>query len=126
MKDGVMIINTSRGPLIDTNAVIEGLKTKKIGYLGLDVYEEEGDFFFEDLSSQVIQDDRLMRLCTFPNVIITGHQAFFTRTALEQIATVTLGNISDFLKGSFNKQNEVTAQAVKPPGAPTATPRAKN
>src|SRR5690606_2826797 len=78
MKEGVMIINTSRGPLIDSNAVIAGLKSARIGYLGLDVYEEEDDLFFEDLSGQVIQDDTFVRLLTFPNVLITGHQAFFT------------------------------------------------
>src|SRR5690606_15342603 len=81
MKQDVMIINTSRGPLIDSNAVIQGLKSGRIGYLGLDVYEEEDDLFFEDLSGQVIQDDTFVRLLTFPNVLITGHQAFFSREA---------------------------------------------
>ncbi|MHC4065627.1 MAG: 2-hydroxyacid dehydrogenase, partial [Planctomycetota bacterium] len=78
MKPGVMLINTSRGALVDTRAVIRGLKTGKIGYLGLDVYEEEADLFFQNLSDQVIQDDVFARLLTFPNVIVTGHQAFFT------------------------------------------------
>ena len=91
-----MLINTSRGGLIDTKAVIEGLKSEKIGYLGLDVYEEEADLFFEDLSGTVIKDDVFMRLLTFPNVLITGHQAFFTRNALKSIAEVTLQNVSDF------------------------------
>jgi D-lactate dehydrogenase len=95
MKTGVVLINTSRGALIDTAAVIEGLKSGKIGYLGLDVYEEEGDLFFEDLSNVVLQDDVFARLLTFPNVIITGHQAFFTRNALESIAQTTLANITD-------------------------------
>jgi hypothetical protein len=79
-KPGVMIINTSRGGLIDTPAVIEALKDGTVGHLGLDVYEEETDLFFEDLSGTVIQDDVFSRLLTFPNVIVTGHQAFFTRT----------------------------------------------
>jgi len=95
MKDGVMLINTSRGGLIDTEAVIQALKSGKIGYLGLDVYEQETDLFFEDLSESVIQDDVFERLLTFHNVIITGHQAFFTRNALEKIAETTLDNITD-------------------------------
>jgi len=96
MKPGVMLINTSRGALVDTPAVIEGLKSEKIGYLGLDVYEEEADLFFEDLSGRVIQDDVFMRLMTFPNVLITSHQAFFTATALEEIARVTMANLTAF------------------------------
>lgn len=99
MKDGVMLINTSRGALIDTAAVIEGLKVGKISHLGLDVYEEEGDLFFEDLSETVIQDDVFSRLLTFPNVLITGHQAFFTVEALEAIAAVTIANITAFAEG---------------------------
>jgi D-lactate dehydrogenase len=98
MKRGVMLINTSRGGLIDTQAVIQALKTEHIGYLGLDVYEEEGDLFFEDLSDRVIQDDVFTRLLSFPNVLITGHQAFFTENALQSIAQVTLQNITDFEK----------------------------
>lgn len=96
MKPGVMLINTSRGALVDTAAVIDGLKSGQIGYLGLDVYEEEGDLFFEDLSNLVLQDDIFARLLTFPNVVITGHQAFFTRNALESIAHTTLANITEF------------------------------
>lgn len=96
MKDGVMIINTSRGALLDTPAVIESLKNGKVGALGLDVYEEEGDLFFEDLSDKIIPDDTFTRLLTFPNVIITGHQAFFTREALKNIATTTIGNIAEW------------------------------
>lgn len=99
MKPGVMLINTSRGALIDTTAVIEGLKTGKIGNLGLDVYEEEGDLFFEDLSDKVIQDDVFSRLLTFPNVLITGHQAFFTAEALQAIAATTIANITAFAEG---------------------------
>ncbi len=96
MKNGAMLINTGRGGLIDTPAVIDGLKSKKIGYLGLDVYEEEGDLFFEDNSNRLLQDDVFARLLTFPNVVITGHQAFFTREALTAIADITLANISHF------------------------------
>ncbi len=96
MKPGVMIINTGRGALIDTAAAIEALKEGHIGYLGLDVYEEEGDLFFEDLSDTVIQDDVFSRLLTFPNVLITGHQAFFTEEALGAIAAATIANISAF------------------------------
>ena len=77
-----MLVNTSRGAVADTRAIIAGLKSGAIGYLGLDVYEEEEDLFFEDLSEQLIQDDVFARLLTFPNVLITGHQAFFTNTAL--------------------------------------------
>lgn len=99
MKKGVMIINTSRGAIIDTLAVIEGLKSGRIGYLGLDVYEEEDELFFEDLSNKVIQDDTFTRLLTFPNVLITGHQAFFTRQALENIAETTVSNITTVAKG---------------------------
>jgi D-lactate dehydrogenase len=100
MRDGVMVVNTSRGALIDTGAVIEGLKSGKIGHLGLDVYEEEGDLFFEDLSDTVIQDDTFSRLLTFPNVLITGHQAFFTVEALQAIADTTIANISAFADGT--------------------------
>ncbi len=102
MKDGVMLINTGRGGLIDTRAVIAGLKTKKIGYLGLDVYEEEGNLFFEDQSNNLLQDDIFARLLTFPNVVITGHQAFFTREALTSIATITLNNIRYFEQQEFS------------------------
>lgn len=94
MKSGAMLINTSRGALLDTAAVIEGLKAERIGALGLDVYEEEADLFFEDLSNRVIQDDVFARLLTFPNVLITGHQAFFTEEALTAIAETTLANIT--------------------------------
>ncbi len=95
MKKGVYIINTSRGKLIDTVALIEGLKSRKIGGAGLDVYEEESDYFFEDRSGYAIDDDVLARLMTFPNVLITSHQAFFTREAMTNIANVTLRNIED-------------------------------
>jgi D-lactate dehydrogenase len=96
MKPGVMLINTSRGALIKTEDIIVGLKSGVIGYLGIDVYEEEDALFFSDLSSQVIQDDVFARLLTFPNVLITGHQAFFTREAFVQIAETTLANVKEF------------------------------
>lgn len=96
MKDGVMIINTGRGQLIHTNALIEGLKNKKIGSAGLDVYEEESEYFYEDKSDRIIDDDVLARLLSFNNVIVTSHQAFFTREALANIAATTLENIRDF------------------------------
>ncbi len=99
MKPGVMIINTGRGALIDTAAAIEALKEGHIGYLGLDVYEEEDDLFFEDLSDTVIQDDVFSRLLTFPNVLVTGHQAFFTEEALAAISATTIRNISAFAEG---------------------------
>jgi D-lactate dehydrogenase len=99
MKPGVMLINTSRGALVDTRAVIAALKRGKIGSLGLDVYEEEADLFFEDLSSTVIQDDVFARLLTFPNVLITGHQGFFTQEALRAIAETTLENATAFETG---------------------------
>ena len=96
MKDGVMIINTSRGALIQAKDAIEGLKNGKIGYLGIDVYEQEADLFFQDLSESVILDDVIARLISFPNVLITGHLGFFTKEALEEIATITLNNLTSF------------------------------
>ena len=106
MRDHVMIINTSRGKLIDTAAMIKGLKSGKIGYVGLDVYEEEEDLFFEDLSETVIQDDVFVRLQTFPNVLITAHQAFFTKEAIHNITQTTFDNIKEYmLRGS--SQNEI-------------------
>ncbi len=99
MRDGVMLVNTSRGALIDTAAVIDALKTGKVGYLGLDVYEEESALFFEDLSEQVLLDDVFSRLLTFPNVLITGHQGFFTVEALQAIAATTLDSISAVERG---------------------------
>ena len=99
MKPGVMLINTSRGRLVDTRAVINGLKSRKIAYLGLDVYEEEGDLFFDDLSQEIITDDIFMRLLTFPNVLITSHQGFFTEEALQAIAETTVANINAYASG---------------------------
>ena len=99
MRDGSMLINTSRGGLVDTRAVIDALKSEKLGALGLDVYEEESELFFEDLSSQVLHDDVFARLLTFPNVIITGHQGFFTAEALSNIADTTIENLTAFAGG---------------------------
>jgi len=98
MKVGVMLINTSRGALLDTLAVTQALKAGQIGYLGLDVYEEEAELFFEDRSNAVMQDDVFARLLTFPNVLITSHQAFFTRNAMNAIAETTLANIAAFAR----------------------------
>ena len=99
MKKGVMLINTGRGQLIDTKALIDGLKSNKVGYAGLDVYEEEDKYFFEDFSARTVTDDMLARLLTFNNVLITSHQGFFTKEALSNIAQTTLSNIDDFIKG---------------------------
>jgi D-lactate dehydrogenase len=99
MKPGVMIVNTSRGALVDTAALIDGLKTGHIGFVGLDVYEEEEHLFFQDLSSQVITDDVFARLLTFPNVVVTAHQAFFTSEALSAISQTTLKNVTAFERG---------------------------
>jgi len=99
MKDGTMLINTSRGGLINTSDAINGLKNGKIGYLGLDVYEQEETLFFNDLSENIIQDDIIMRLLSFPNVLITSHQGFLTEEALSQIAQITLTNIDEFTAG---------------------------
>jgi D-lactate dehydrogenase len=99
MKEGSMLINTSRGALVDTKAAIEALKTGQLGYLGIDVYEQEEKLFFTDWSEAVIQDDVIMRLMSFPNVLITAHQAFFTEEALQQIAEVTLDNIHAYETG---------------------------
>lgn len=105
-KKGAMLINTSRGGLIATSDVIGALKTGQLGYLGLDVYEQESNLFFHDLSGDIIQDDLISRLISFPNVLITSHQGFFTREAMEQIATITFGNADAFASGGVLK-NEV-------------------
>lgn len=114
MKRGAMLINTGRGALIDSRALIEALKTGQVGSAGLDVYEEEEGVFFRDLSDQVLQDDVLARLLTFPNVLVTAHQAFLTREALENIAETTLGNVSAFERGD-KLVNEVRAADVLRP-----------
>jgi D-lactate dehydrogenase len=107
MKNNVMIINTSRGALINTVDVIDGLSDKKIGYLGIDVYEQEENLFYEDLSERIIQDDLILRLNGFPNVLITSHQAYFTSEAMDEITTTTLKNIDAFHKNK-ELENEVT------------------
>jgi D-lactate dehydrogenase len=111
LKEGAMLINTSRGGLLDTPAVIESIKSGKIGYLGIDVYEQEEALFFEDLSDAVIQDDTFQLLQSFPNVMITAHQAFFTRNALANIADTTLANITDFEQGK-DCPNQVRLEKV--------------
>lgn len=107
MPNGVMIINTSRGALIETKSVIRALKSKKIGYLGIDVYEQEEDLFFRNLSEEILMDEQIARLMTFPNVLITGHQAFLTQEALSQIAKTTLLNLDELEQGG-ELSNEVT------------------
>jgi D-lactate dehydrogenase len=111
MKNGVFLVNTSRGALLDTAAVIEGLKSGKIGYLAIDVYEVESDLFFRDLSNEVVQDDVFARLLTFPNVLVTGHQAFLTHRALNNIAETTLQNFTEFAQ-TGRCQNAVTLAKV--------------
>ncbi|MBN1780223.1 2-hydroxyacid dehydrogenase [bacterium] len=113
MKDGVMIINTGRGRLIHTKDLIQGLKTRKIGAAGLDVYEEETEYFFEDFSQEVIDDDVLARLMTFPNVLVTSHQAFFTHEALSNIAQTTFENIRLFFEKD-ELPNEVCYKCREP------------
>ena len=114
MKDGVMLINTSRGSLINAEALLEAIKSHKIGGAGLDVYEEETELFYEDFSDTIIQDDILARLLSMPNVIITSHQAFLTDEALRNIATVTLENIRAFLDNAPLK-NQICLQCVRDP-----------
>jgi len=110
MNDSPMLINTSRGALVKTSDVIDGLKEKKIGSLGIDVYEQEENLFFQDLSEEVIQDDEIARLMTFPNVLITGHQAFLTKEALNEIAKITLQNLTDYEAGK-EVENRVEPQS---------------
>lgn len=112
MKTGVMLINTSRGAVIDASILARGLKSGKIAYLGLDVYEQEGDLFFEDLSDKIIQDDVFERLVTFPNVLITGHQGYFTEDALRNIAHTSLENVSAVEQGR-DCENEVTTAVLR-------------
>jgi D-lactate dehydrogenase len=99
MKRGVTLLNTSRGGLVDADAAIDGLKSGQIGYLGIDVYEQEEKLFFKDLSGSIIEDDTIQRLMSFPNVLVTGHQAFFTGEALDQIAEITLASVDMLSKG---------------------------
>lgn len=107
MKKGVTIINTSRGALVDTEALINGIKEKKVGAACLDVYEEEGDFFYEDFSGHIVQDDKLVRLIAMPNVIVTSHQAFLTSEALDNIAATTVNNLTQFFSGDPDTSTEV-------------------
>lgn len=123
MKKGVLVVNTSRGALIDTEALVEGLKALHIGGAGLDVYEEESEYFFEDLSNKIVQDDLLSRLTTLPNVIITSHQGFFTREAIEKIARVSIQNIREYETGAaltneicYNCEDKNTPQCRKASG----------
>lgn len=116
MKPGVMLINTSRGAVVDTRALIAALKRGHVGSVGLDVYEEEGDLFFKDLSTEVIQDDVFVRLLTFPNVLITAHQGFFTREACEAIARTTIDNATGFERGGaagVPESNRVSTRLMK-------------
>lgn len=112
MKPGVMLINTSRGAVIDTRALIAALKRGRVGSVGLDVYEKEGDLFFKDLSAEVIQDDVFVRLLTFPSVLITAHQGFFTREACTAIATTTIDNVTDFERGVVREECRVSGRLV--------------
>lgn len=112
LRRGAIVVNTSRGALIDAEAAIEALKSGQLGGLAIDVYEQEADLFFEDLSNEIIQDDTLQRLMMFPNVLVTGHQAFFTREALAAIAETTLGNITAFARGE-PLANAVTAAGTR-------------
>ena len=107
MKKGVTIINTSRGGLVDTEALITGIKEKKVGAACLDVYEEEGDLFYEDFSGHIVQDDKLVRLIAMPNVIVTSHQAFLTNEALDNIAATTIHNMTSFFEGRPDETTEV-------------------
>jgi D-lactate dehydrogenase len=113
MKKGVMLINTSRGKLIDTDAAIESLKEGRLGYLGIDVYEQEEKLFFKDLSEILILDDKIQLLMTFPNVLVTAHQAYFTDKALTQIAETTIHNFTDLEMDTVNPANLVGIQQIK-------------
>jgi D-lactate dehydrogenase len=116
MKQGAMLINTSRGALVDSRALIAALKKRHLSAAGLDVYEEESHIYFKDLSDEIITDDVISRLTTFPNVIITGHQAFFTREALAIIAQTTIKNISDFEAGRSNENILKSEDVIWPTG----------
>lgn len=112
MKEGAILVNTSRGGLVDTEAVIAALKSRHLGGLALDVYEAEGGLFYNDHSAEIIQDDTLMRLMTFPNVIVCGHQAFFTHEALTEIAGCTMRNLIDFMNSAHCKNSLVSGGKV--------------
>ncbi len=114
VKQGSMLINTSRGALVDTPSLVAALEERKLGCVGLDVYEEESYIYFKDLSNEIIPDEVITRLISFPNVIITGHQGFFTREALATIAMTTIGNISDFAAGRTNENVIKPRQVIAP------------
>ena len=111
MKEGVVILNTSRGGLVNTGDLIQGILDKKVGAACLDVYEEEGDFFYEDFSGHIVRDDKLVRLIAMPNVIVTSHQAFLTEEALDNIAATTVNNLVRFFEGNPDESTEVKYQA---------------
>ena len=120
MKDGVIIINSARGGLVDTAALVEGLKNKKIGGAGLDVYENERDYFYEDESASVLEDDTLARLLSFNNVVLTSHQAFLTREALDNISEATFNNILSYVKEEtlrnevwYDEENDKVVEGVR-------------
>jgi len=113
MKKGVMLINTSRGKLIDTDAAIDALKEGRLGYLGIDVYEQEEKLFFKDLSEIIILDDKISLLMSYPNVLVTSHQAYFTDNALTQIAHTTIQNLTDFENSTIDVQNQVCIDRIK-------------
>ena len=107
MKDGAVLVNTSRGGLVDTEALIEGLRSRKVGAACLDVYEEEGDLFYEDCSGEIVSDDTLVRLIAMPNVLVTSRQAFLTKEALDNIAAATVDNLLKFQRGEPSPETEV-------------------
>lgn len=113
MQDGVLLVNTGRGPLIHSADLIDALKSRKVGGAALDVYEEEERYFFEDFSNEVIDDDVLARLLSFPNVVVTAHQAFFTREALGAIAETTLGSVAEFAGGAERLEHEICYQCCR-------------
>ena len=112
MKPTVTIVNTSRGGLINTYDLIQGLKEKRIGAACLDVYEEESDFFYEDFSGHIVRDDKLVRLIAMPNVLVTSHQAFLTEEALSNIAETTIDNLQRFFRGEPNPATEVRYEEI--------------
>jgi D-lactate dehydrogenase len=112
MKPSAMLVNTSRGKLVDTSATIEALKDERLGSLAIDVYEEEEKLFFRDLSEQIIRDDQIQRLMIFPNVLITAHQGFFTKESLDQITFTTIKNFDDFIAGN-ESVNEISCELLK-------------
>ena len=111
MKDGVILVNTSRGALVDTAALIDGLRANKFRGVALDVYEEEDEYFFEDRSGEIINDDELIKLMSLPNVLITSHQAFFTTEAMKAIAETTLKNLQDSINGTMDPKNTLAKRA---------------